>query len=223
MVNLMELSRMMNYTLVLEVLYYLYNTLAFGVFLTPYHIEQVFKLSSPDSYIASRLFQGELDARLSRGTSLSSFIPFSGSPMDMVISDTFNADAFMESVASTQDPEMIQNLIRMQTESAQQAFYVDNSTDMMKAMDEAKMLNMNTHYKDYLFSPKHHPNFKKVGQNVFHNIIRAAPLNRKATILGGGQDVQKAERNVKMMAMHSLKQGLSPEKMQIMKSFNNFQ
>jgi len=176
---------------VLDLLAYLVTFIAFGVYIDEYITTYVLKLENPAGFVAARLFQGKLDTRLSMN-GVTAFVPFQS--FSVQDTDIYNAEPIMQDVISKTDegvdPSEIKWLIMNQENVAANATFVDNGTDMWKAINENNMSTLPSHYSRYL---AHDSPLRKVGYRHFADITEG----RSSKIVGsaGKSDYHQALEN----------------------------
>lgn len=190
--NIHELIHFMRIDSVMGLLNYLVTFIAFGIYIDENVSTNVLRLENPQQFIAARLFQGKLDVKLARNN-VSAFIPFQA--YSITNSDIYSGNDFMEKMSSSKeiDPQVVSQLIRIQENTAANATFVDNSTDMWKVLHELKQSNLPPHYMRYL---QHDPGkeMRKVGLKHFSQIVEGKAKGIKGA--SHQSDFERAQENI---------------------------
>lgn len=168
MCTIHELIQLKRISTTREFLEYLITFIAFGIYIDQVTATEVLKLSNPQQFVAARLFQGELDGLIS-DNNVTAFTPFQSYTLND--SEVYDPSEFMDRVASSEwDPDTLAAEIREQENIAANATFVDNSTDMWKVLQEAKMSQLPPHYQKYLAHEPDHT-LRKLGLKHFNKIV----------------------------------------------------
>lgn len=163
MVHITELVMQYNMKTCDDVLHYLWSIVCLGIILDPYLIDIVFEIENIDMYIASRLFEGEVDEVLALGGETSIFISlFTSSRSEY---STYQMISAMEKGA---DMNM---LIQQQKQIISQVTFLGGEIPQVLAM--SKQLRLSKDYVNYL---EDYRGFTKVGSQLYHEIIHGSLL-----------------------------------------------
>jgi hypothetical protein len=164
-VHITELIAEYNMEKVEDLLHYIWSVIGLGLFANDFIATKVYEIDDIDRFIASRLFQGEVDSTLSLGGRYSYFVSkFQES------SKTYDSFEFMYNVES--NPDNLGMLVQREKQLIASCTFLGNETPQVIAIEEALKLPLD--YKLYLRSPNA---MEKVGPQVFYEIIHGTLLS----------------------------------------------
>ena len=146
-----------------DVLHYIWSIISLGVILDPFLLDVVFEIEGIELYIASRLFEGEVDDVLSLGGLTSSFVP-------LFTSDRKEYTSFQMITAMERSTD-VNMLIQQQKQLIAQTTFLSGDIPQVIAM--GKQLQLPKDYIDYLESYR---GFSKIGSQLYHEIIHGSLL-----------------------------------------------
>ena len=163
MVHITELVMQYNMKTCADVLHYIWSIIALGIVLDPFLVDVVFEIEGIEMYIASRLFEGEVDNVLSLGGETSSFI-------SLFTSESTEYSSFQMLTAMEQSVD-VNMLIQQQKQLISQTTFLSGDIPQVIAM--GKQLHLPKDYIDYLEMER---GFSKVGSQLYHEIIHGSLL-----------------------------------------------
>jgi len=178
--TMLELVQIYNMRTVAEFATYLYSLLILGVFLNNTIANEVFMIQNQSEFIASRLFQGELDAQMAGGFP-SAFLGF-GSPQNV-----YDSEPFYTTLSGPISTHEFDQLLSQEKQVIMRSQFLGNSTAQVLAMKDA--LQLPETYTQYI--TKRGPvDAMKVGPAVYESISLGSSSQRdKMTKTGDRREV----------------------------------
>lgn len=199
--TLIELIQLLNLPTVKELAVYLYGLIIMGIFLNDTYAERVFQLTDTNGYIASRLFQGELDYLMTGGVGVTSVF------QNLAVQDGsfYDSEPFYQSLSGSISGDEFNELIQKQRNLIQTSTYLGNETPQVIAMSKA--LELSKSYSNYL---EHRgERFTKVGEKVF-DAITLGSSKRKELSFSLPVNLEKAPAASVFKQMHDQQMSTLP-------------
>jgi hypothetical protein len=171
--TLMDLIVEYNMTTVSELRSYLFVLCALGIFLNDYMAEEVFEIQNEGEFIASRLFQGEIDYQMTKKSLI-------GRPAGMYVSgggEEYSSLPFYKTINGPITTEEFSDLVAREKIKLQNVRFVGNEAPQVVAMKDA--LQLSGTYSDYL--SKRDDRFAKVGGRQFMDIVLGSAKRKEIT------------------------------------------
>lgn len=159
---MLELIHLYNMTTVEQFASYLYSLIILGIHLNELIANDILMIQNQSEFIASRLFQGEIDGMFGMYNDASSFIPGFGTAQN-----TYDSEPFYATISGQLSGDEFNQLLSQEKQIIQRSQFLGNSTPQVIAMRDA--LKLPEAYTKYL--EKEGPvRAVKVGPAVYESI-----------------------------------------------------
>jgi len=168
--TMLELIHLYNMVTIEHLASYLFSLLILGIHLNEQIANDILMIQNQGEFIASRLFQGEIDGMFGASNGASSFISGFGSPQN-----TYDSEHFYTTISGEISMEQFNQLLSQEKQIIQRSQFLGNSTPQVIAMKEA--LKLPETYTSYL--EKRGPiSAMKVGPKVYESIALGTSTRR---------------------------------------------
>jgi len=133
--TMLELIHLYNMTTIEHFASYLYSLVILGIHLNDLIANDILMIQNQPEFIASRLFQGEIDGIMGMHNNSSSFIQGFGSPQN-----TYNSEPFYTSISGPISGKEFDQLLNQEKQIIQRSQFLGNSTPQVIAMQKALQL-----------------------------------------------------------------------------------
>jgi hypothetical protein len=186
--TLLEIITEYNMMTVLELRTYLFVLCTLGIFVNDYMAMEVFEIQNEGEFIASRLFQGEVDYQMTRRSLIRK-------PAGMYVEhggDSYSSLPFYKTINGPISSEEFADLVSREKIKLQNVRFVGNEAPQVVAMKDA--LQLSGTYTEYL--SKRDDRFAKVGGRQFMDVVLGSAKRKEITFRDpSGREVTRAYGN----------------------------
>lgn len=170
---MIELVHIYNLSTVGDLAAYLYSIIILGVFLNDYIANDILMIQNVQEFIASRLFQGEIDGIMMKdlGHSVSTFLPGFGADQGV-----YNSEPFYQNLQGKLSPSEFNDLVRREKITIMNAKQLGNESPQVIAMKH--LLQLSSSYMKYV-ETRGPLGLPKVGPKEYESIALASSTRKE--------------------------------------------